>query len=215
MLETEAKDTEIVLGTGKLLAIFFGLAAICGIFFGLGYSLGRSSGPMSLQSGPSTLVSGPGAKTGAGVTLTTPAVMADATPPADAGAAPDSQKSQDASASGAASSGQSAPGDAAPTPTVKPAGTQTAPTENVAAKTATPELEGASITVQVAAVTKQEDAEALVSALRKKNYPVFVSPNASTDNLYHVQVGPFAELKDAEAMKSKLAGDGYNAIVKK
>jgi cell division septation protein DedD len=71
------------------------------------------------------------------------------------------------------------------------------------------------ITVQVAAVTKQEDAEALVGALRRKNYPVFVSPNPSPDSLYHVQVGPFAELKDAEAMKSKLAGDGYNAIVKK
>jgi len=30
-----------------------------------------------------------------------------------------------------------------------------------------------------------------------------------------VQVGPFAQLKDAEAMKAKLAADGYNAIVKK
>jgi cell division septation protein DedD len=69
--------------------------------------------------------------------------------------------------------------------------------------------------VQVAAVTKQEDAQALVAALRKKNYPVFVSSNSTADNLYHVQVGPFAELKDAESMKSKLAGDGYNAIVKK
>jgi cell division septation protein DedD len=69
--------------------------------------------------------------------------------------------------------------------------------------------------VQVAAVTKEEDAQALVAALRKKNYPVFVSPNASADSLYHVQVGPFAEMKDAEAMKSKLAGDGYNAIVKR
>jgi cell division septation protein DedD len=54
-----------------------------------------------------------------------------------------------------------------------------------------------------------------VSALQKKNYPVFISSNTGSDNLYHVQVGPFAELKDAEAMKSKLAGDGYNAIVKK
>ena len=71
------------------------------------------------------------------------------------------------------------------------------------------------ITVQVAAVTKQEDADVLVAALRRKNYPVFVAPGTSVDNLYHVQVGPFAELKDAEAIKSKLAGDGYNAIVKK
>lgn len=71
------------------------------------------------------------------------------------------------------------------------------------------------ITVQVAAVTKQEDAQALVSALRRKNYPVFVASNAAGDNLYHVQVGPFGEMKDAEAMRSKLVGDGYNAILKK
>jgi cell division septation protein DedD len=68
--------------------------------------------------------------------------------------------------------------------------------------------------VQVAAVSKQEDADALVKALRKKEYPVFVvsQPNS---NLFHVQVGPFAQQKDAEAMRAKLAGDGYNAILKK
>ena len=83
--------------------------------------------------------------------------------------------------------------------------------------TTAPELAtlNGNITVQVAAVTKQEDAQVLVAALRRKNYPVFVAPTTSADTLYHVQVGPFAELKDAEAMKSKLAGDGYNAIVKK
>jgi cell division protein FtsN len=30
-----------------------------------------------------------------------------------------------------------------------------------------------------------------------------------------VQVGPYAELKDAEAMRARLIGDGYNPIVKK
>ncbi len=37
-------DTEITLGVGKLLGLFFLLAAICGIFFSIGYSLGKSSG---------------------------------------------------------------------------------------------------------------------------------------------------------------------------
>ena len=36
-------DAEITLGTGKLLGIFFGLAAICAVFFTMGYMLGRSS----------------------------------------------------------------------------------------------------------------------------------------------------------------------------
>jgi len=67
--------------------------------------------------------------------------------------------------------------------------------------------------VQVAAVTKQEDAEILKTALQKKQYPVFVA-NSPGDPLFHVQVGPFTDRKDADAMRTRLAGDGYNAIVK-
>ena len=67
--------------------------------------------------------------------------------------------------------------------------------------------------VQVAAVSKQEDAEILVSLMQKKQYPVFIA-NAPGDPLFHVQVGPFTDKKDAEAMRTRLAGDGYNAIVK-
>ena len=70
-----------------------------------------------------------------------------------------------------------------------------------------------SFMVQVAAVSKQEDAEILVTALRKKQYPVFIA-NSAGDPLFHVQVGPFSEKKDAEAMRTRLSGDGYNAIVK-
>ena len=68
--------------------------------------------------------------------------------------------------------------------------------------------------VQVAAVSKHEDAEILVSALQKKQYPVFIA-NVPGDPLFHVQVGPFSDPKDAESMKNKLSSDGYNAIVKK
>src|SRR2546428_258251 len=38
-----SEDTEITLGTGKMLAIFFGLVALCAVFFGMGFSLGKSS----------------------------------------------------------------------------------------------------------------------------------------------------------------------------
>src|SRR5438876_10896299 len=89
---------------------------------------------------------------------------------------------------------------------------------SVAARPA-PEMARASaagnFAVQVAAVSKEEDADALGSALRKKNYPVFVINGNAADKLFHVQVGPFASLADAEAMKSRLAGDGYNPILKK
>ena len=72
------------------------------------------------------------------------------------------------------------------------------------------------IVVQIAAVSREDDAVALAGALRKKNYNVFVVNNPATnDKLYHVQVGPFASMQDAEAMKLKLTGEGYNPIVKR
>jgi DedD protein len=208
----QEKDTEIVLGTGKLLAIFFGLVVLCGTFFGLGYSVGHSASPMAIQTGQSGKTSASsGAKPLAGVTVSTPAAPQEQPPFAanDPNSAANAQVDQTPPQNQSASTSDST---SAPAPTLTPvAATQT---DSSNSSSATAPAPGA-ITVQVAAVTKQEDAQALVSALQKKNYPVFISSNAGGDNLYHVQVGPFAELQDAEAMKSKLAGDGYNAIVKK
>jgi cell division septation protein DedD len=69
--------------------------------------------------------------------------------------------------------------------------------------------------VQVAAVTKPEDAEALVNALKKKQYPAFAVNNTPSDKLYRVQVGPYPDIKDAEAIRARLVSDGYNPILKK
>jgi cell division septation protein DedD len=69
--------------------------------------------------------------------------------------------------------------------------------------------------VQVAAVSKQEDGDALVDALKKKEYPAFVAAPVPADKLFHVQVGPFSDIKDAEAMRARLIADGYSPILKK
>ena len=72
------------------------------------------------------------------------------------------------------------------------------------------------IVVQIAAVTREDDAVALAGALRKKDYNVIVVKNpAVNDKFYHVQVGPFTNMKDADAMKARLVAEGYNPIVKK
>lgn len=207
---TEQVDTEIVLGTGKLLAIFFGLVILCGTFFGLGYSVGHSSSPMAIQTGGAGKTSASaGAKPLAGVTVSTSAATAQEATPVPAtnpNTAANAQVDQAPTATQSAAVADST--SANPTGIVPVSAQSTSPAQSSS-------TDDRAITVQVAAVTKQEDAQALADALRKKNYPVFVSANSTGDNLYHVQVGPFAELKDAETMKSKLAGDGYNAIVKK
>lgn len=70
-----------------------------------------------------------------------------------------------------------------------------------------------SIMVQIAAISRQEDADILVSALRKHGYSVVVR-NDPKDSLLHVQIGPFGSRDDAKAMRTRLLADGYNAILK-
>jgi cell division septation protein DedD len=69
-----------------------------------------------------------------------------------------------------------------------------------------------SVMVQIAAISRQEDANILVSALRRHGYSVVVR-NDPKDSLLHVQLGPFSR-DDAKAMRTRLLADGYNAILK-
>jgi cell division septation protein DedD len=69
--------------------------------------------------------------------------------------------------------------------------------------------------VQVAAVSKQEDANSLVDALKQKQYPAFVASSVANDKLFRVQLGPFSEVKEAEGMRARLIADGYSPILKK
>lgn len=164
-----SQDTEITLGTGKLLFLFFGLVAVCATFFALGYSLGRKSEPSittASAAGSPQLVPG-----------TTKATSGSP-----------------AAADSTTASAKTPPSEAADSATTLPT---------------------SGYFVQVAAVSKQEDGAALVEALKKKDYPAFVATPIPADKLFHVQVGPFPEIKDAEAMRARLIADGYSPILKK
>jgi DedD protein len=198
--EQQVRDTEITLSTGKLLGIFFALAIVCGVFFTMGYLLGKSTSAggrteivASIPNGSTASKPSAGNKTPETTTQTCPPGSpncAPATPPADTSSKPAEQSA----------------GQAGGNKTPDQSGSNSGGTEvkNGA---------GGSYMVQVAAVSKQEDAEILKNALQKKQYPVFIA-NSAGDPLFHVQVGPFSEKKDADAMRARLAGDGYNAIVK-
>jgi cell division septation protein DedD len=67
--------------------------------------------------------------------------------------------------------------------------------------------------VQIAAVSRQEDAEVLAGALRKRGFSPQVH-GGTADKFFHVQVGPFSDKSEAETIKQHLLADGYNAIVK-
>jgi len=184
----ETNDTEITLGTGKMLALFFGLVILCAIFFGMGYSMGRSS----VKTGPELLPSPSEARPSAvNQTVPAPAPATKSQEPA-----PPAQTSSASDNTSASSSNATQPSSAPDQANAQPA----AP--------------AAGYFVQVAAVSKQEDAEALVEALKARQYQALIA-NQPSDKLFHVQVGPFTDIKDAEAMRSKLVSDGYNPILKK
>jgi DedD protein len=197
-----SQDTEITLGTGKLLVLFFGLVGICALFFGLGYSLGRKSEP-AIAATSAAIAPQPATgmgKANSGSAAAPPMTFYKSVEQKDAN--PQLTTASDAKTDAPAA----ATTPASPTPDQAVAGNAADPPIT---------LPTASYFVQVAAVTKQEDADSLVDALKKKQYPAFVAANATTDKLFRVQVGPFADVKDAEAMRTRLIADGYSPILKK
>jgi len=208
---TSSQDTEITLGTAKLLGLFFGLVVVCAVFFALGYTLGRKSdGGIASASAASPMQSAANGSKPAG-SGTSPG----ATPPMTFYKAV-GQKDANAQLTPAAADAESAsPANAVQaagaSPTSSP-GTQPQPANSPDPMAALP---ATGYFVQVAAVSKPDDAEALVDALKKKQYPAFVAGNSSPDKLFRVQVGPFSDIKEAESMRSRLINDGYNPILKK
>jgi DedD protein len=190
----ELQDTEITLGTGKLLGIFFGLVLLCSVFFTMGYMFGRAN-----AAGSKTEI-----------------VSSETNSAAGKPSAVNKNGETGPAANAATNQPSQVPASASPVPASSGAPATLAPVSTTAAATQPQNnaTTGGTYMVQVAAVSKQEDADLLVNALQKKQYPVFVA-SAPGDALFHVQVGPFTDPKDAETMRSRLASDGYNAIVKK
>ncbi len=191
------QDTEITLGTGKMLVLFFGLVALCALFFGLGFSMGRSATkPVASEAAASP------------ARVVTPRSSSETSTKTADLSFYKTVEQKDANP-------QLTPADASSTSTTAPTSAAAPPATSSSAPPDPTNLPGAgSYYVQVAAVSKQEDAEALVDALKKKQYPALTASGTS-DKLFHVQVGPYGEVKDAEAMRAKLIADGYNPILKK
>jgi DedD protein len=216
--EEQRQDMEITLGPAMLLGIAGGLLLVCGLCFGLGYTAGRSSsahGTVVTQAAPGqpqaaqseTPQSKPMAKNSTPVAVPEPVTAAPV----------QSSGSETASQPNASTS-------YAPAPTATPASAPSPTTNQAVVHPALPapppvvssqsvaQVPAGAFMVQVAAVSRVEDANVLMNALRKHGYEVSLR-RTLTDSLIHVQVGPFSSRADANAMSLKLLGDGYNAAV--
>jgi len=192
------RDTELTLGPMLLLGLFFGLVLLCGLCFGLGYAMGSRGAQASQPAGQQTASSpeaGSQAKPAAALPgEAQPQSTQDGLPPAEtAGANADGTAQNPGSTAAPAAAAQ---------PIVKPA-------LPAAVTASTP---SSALMVQIAAVSRREDADVLVGALRKRGYAV-TAMRDDTDGQFHVRIGPFANRNDAYATRQKLLNDGYNAIV--
>jgi DedD protein len=235
--EEPKSDADLTLGIGSLLSIFFGVVLICGIFFGFGYSMGRRN---SHATAPAASTSPIPANELSGAPLKPE--QPDGAPSEEANAAnPDASKSAAAKSPAQDEAVTSKPAKAAAPPAASSKATRVAeattpdpslnavpfshraplpskPHAGVMAPLAqapgdSPIVPGQPIMVQIAAVSRQEDAEVLAGALRKRGFNPTVRPGTG-DKFFHVQVGPFTDKTQADAMKQHLLADGYNAIVK-
>lgn len=146
-------------------------------------------------------------ETAAAQSLATGGTTGTAAPAARTPAEKSATQSLPATPPGAQAAPAAAPA-APPQVTPPPAAPQPAASANGSAAS------GDGILIQVSALTRREDALALVNILREKKLPVQVLPGTA-DTLYHVVVGPFKYIKDAERAKAALEQDGFRPIFKK
>jgi DedD protein len=225
----ERRDREFTLGPTMLVAMVCGLLLLCTLCFVFGFAMGRrsSSDAVATSATSAAITSRPQA-TGAqskpsaaqSGTLSQESAVADVSTTAATEAVPaTTAQSTENPAQSTAPAPQraivpapisSATNSVQPALPMQPQVAAAVPGGGARVAPALPQ--GESIMVQIAAVSHPEDAQVLVGALRKRGY-IVASRRDPADGLLHVQVGPFSNRTDANAMRLKLLNDGYNAIV--
>jgi cell division septation protein DedD len=203
------KSYQWEIGTRTLLGFFFALVVVCALFFTFGYTIGKHAVPATFSLG----MQNAGSRKPPGLASVPPPATGVQPPnPAQLGAAENNQTPQgltpapnSATPAGSDAGAPAGPPAAASTDT-SPSATSTASSSNAASQL---------FQVQVFAGS-QSDSNTLSGALQQKGYPARVLAPAETDpaGLYRVLVGPYLTRAEAEAMRSRLTADGYQAVIK-
>ncbi len=188
----ESKRDERGLSARYLVVIFLMGVAACAVFFSLGFLVGYNERPFK------------GATTTEQVTPS-PVIPPNVNPPLEE--IPEPAKSPPPAT--AAKSATQAPQESAKPAVEAKAASRTAATPSGPAPSG--------FAVQVVASRSKSDAESLVKELGSRGYRVFlVTPEYAKvgDNLYRVQVGPFARREDAETARDKLVKEGFKPFIR-
>lgn len=194
------KSYQWEIGTRTLLGFFFALAVVCALFFAFGYTIGKHAVPATFSLG----MQNPAPRKTPGLASVPPPATGVQPPnPAQLGAAENNQTPEGLSPASSAPAGGG--GDANPQAAAPAAANSSSPAA----------VAGQLFQVQVFAGS-QSDSNTLSSALQQKGYPARVLAPAENDatGLYRVLVGPYLTRAEAEAMRSRLTADGYQAVIK-
>jgi cell division septation protein DedD len=204
---------DMVLESRHVIGVFLLIAVISGIVFTLGYVLGRSQYDAQAHASSKDAVqpaaSNPAApKTEAEPAKTQPTESAPGPSDWDFYRAAGANKPSVAQKTDKTVAAASKPITQAKPTTPKPTATKGNSLLN------SPLIPRGAITLQVAALTKEDDALALAEALQQKKFPAFVLTPGS-DHYYRVQVGPYRDMPSANTAKRALENEGFKSIVKR
>ena len=224
--ERPRRDTELTLGAGAVLGLVSALLLVCGLCFAAGYTMGHhASAPSAATNGPTPApdqeplqANGSIPKPSASAQPAAPAPQTGDSPtnpdpgtPAPGENPTTTEQNPGASEPGATPTGSPATKAPSSVKPAQPAAGSTAPaTQAPNVHTALPS--SVQWMVQIAAVANPQDADVLVTALRKRGYSV-TAKREPADGLIHVRIGPFNSHDEANRWRDKLLGDGYNAVV--
>jgi len=196
----ERKPDEKGLSARYLALVFLMGVAACAVFFSLGFLVGYNERPSR----------------GAATEQVTPPPLIPPTvnPPQEA-ARPAAKQPAPATTFSREPTVRPEPLPAKPAPESRPAAPPVAAPPR--APTGQAGEVGIAYTVQVVAAKNLQDAERLVKELKARGYAVFlVTPEyaRANDNLFRVQVGPFATRDEAEKVRAKLVKEGFKPFIK-
>jgi DedD protein len=236
-------DTELTLGSGMLLAVFFGLVVLCGLCFGFGYAVGSrgSKGPV-FQSQPPAAGPAPqspansqegkpsaGAQPPAAPMQSTdgteqgmaggPGTAVGVAPGTATGAVPGTVAATNA----AVTTGSPTAGQQVVTPTgsgwhpvqsALPGGTSGMQNpQPISANEVKPAIPGQGSLMVQIAALSDQEDADVLIGALRRRGYAVSAMRNPADNLIHVCLGPFNNRMDANSMRQKLLSDGYNAVV--
>lgn len=216
---------ELVLENRQLVFIFFGAVMLCAIFFALGFLVGREQRDLNWRAETAKPEGGEPGDTSAKTSPKKEARTSEASKAKNADQdainkeltfyktveGKSAQKFKVNPKEEPASRGKE-------TATAEKSAPPSSPAPSPGTAMASPGLQAMTVIFQVAALSKSDEAQALVRKLKDKGFPAFLvspPPDSSKDKLYRVQIGPFSDPTAAEQVKAKLVASGYTPITKK